>query len=86
MTYCESTQEKLEATFQGNVGEGMVHTDPLDKIKRESMPHPKKEKKEDEDYKIISGQDVVQPASPAKEASTSDVVVTNIHKLNTIFI
>ncbi|GMN66233.1 hypothetical protein TIFTF001_035301 [Ficus carica] len=66
--------EKLEATLQGNVGEGMVQSDPLDEIKEESMPHPEKGKKEDKDDKIISGQDVVQPASPDKEASTSDVV------------
>ena len=65
----------------------MVQSDPLDEIKEESMPHPDKGKKEGKDAKIIiSGQDVVHPASPAKEASTSDVVVTNIHKLKTIFI
>ncbi|GMN34951.1 hypothetical protein TIFTF001_044963, partial [Ficus carica] len=75
MTCCESTQEKLEATLQGNAREGMVQSDPLDEIKEESMPHPEKGKKEDKDDKIISGQDVVQPASPDKEASTSDVVL-----------
>ncbi|GMN58465.1 hypothetical protein TIFTF001_027553 [Ficus carica] len=41
----ESNKEKLEATLEGNVGEGMVQSDPLDKIKEESMPHPEKEKK-----------------------------------------
>ncbi|GMN71007.1 hypothetical protein TIFTF001_053336, partial [Ficus carica] len=70
----ESNKEKLEATLQGNMGEGMVQSDPLDEINEESMPHPEKGKKEDKDDKIISGQDVVQPASPDKEASTSDVV------------
>ncbi|GMN58101.1 hypothetical protein TIFTF001_027208 [Ficus carica] len=40
---------------------------------KESMPHPEKGKKEDKDDKIISGQDVVQIASPAKDASTSGV-------------
>ncbi|GMN19508.1 hypothetical protein TIFTF001_045196 [Ficus carica] len=52
----------------------MVQSDPLDEIKEESMPHPEKRKKEDKDDKIISGQDVVQPACPDKEASTNDVV------------
>ena len=84
MTCCESTQEKLEATLQG---EGMVQSDPLDEIKEESMSHPEKGKKEAKDDKIISsGQDVVRPASPAKEANTSDVVVTNILKQKTLFI
>ena len=60
----------------------MVQSDPLDEMKEESMPHPEKGKNEDKDDKIIiSGEDVVQLEGPAKEASTSDVVVTSIHKL-----
>ncbi|GMN60739.1 hypothetical protein TIFTF001_029838 [Ficus carica] len=72
----ESIKEKLEETLEGNVGEGMVQSDPFDEIKEESMPHLEKEKKrEDKDDKnIISGHDVVQPEGPAKEDSTSDVV------------
>ena len=79
MTCCESTQEKLEATYQGHVGEGMVQSTPRDEIKEESMHQPDKGKNEDEDDKIIiSGDDVQQPAGPTKDASTSDVVVTKI--------
>ena len=44
-TCSHATQEKLEATLPGNVGEGMVQSDPLDEIKEESMPHPEEEKK-----------------------------------------
>ena len=45
MTCYESTQEKLEETLEGNVGEEMVQFDPFDKIKEESMLDPGKEKK-----------------------------------------
>ena len=79
MTCCESTQEKLEETYQGNVGEGMVQSTPRDQIKEESMRQPDKGTNEDEDDKIISsGDDIQQLAGPPKDASTSDVVVTKI--------
>lgn len=66
----------------------MVQSLPLDDIKDESTPHPHKGKKEEgKDAKMeISGQDVVHPASQAKEDSTGEVVVTNIHTLKTRFI
>ena len=56
------------------------------KSRRRACLTRRRKKKDKDDKILISGQDVVQPASPAKEASTSDVVVTNIHKLITIFI
>ena len=44
MTCCHAMQEKLEATLPGNVGEGMVQSDPLDEINDDSMPVPEEEK------------------------------------------
>ena len=68
----------MEATFEGS---GMVQSDPLDEME-ESMPRPEKGKIKDTDNKgIISGEDVEQIEAPAKEASTSDVVLTSIQKL-----
>ena len=73
----------VESTFEG---EGLVQSDPLDEMKEESMPHPEKGKNEDKDDKIIiSGEDVVQIEDPAKEAGTSHVVLTSIHKLKNYF-
>ena len=73
----------MEATFEG---EWLVQSDPLDELKEESMPHPEKGKIEDQDDKsVLSGEDVVQIEAPTKEASTSDVVLTSIHKLKKIF-
>ena len=84
-TCSHATQEELEATLPENVGEEMLQADPVDKINNDSMPVPEEEENKEQDDKIlITGQDVGQPASPAKEASTSDVVVTTIHKLITI--
>ena len=73
----------MEATIEGD---GLVQSDPLDEPKEESMPHPEKGKNEDKDDKIsISGEDVVQIEGPAREAGTSDVVLTSIHKLKKYF-
>ena len=81
--YCtcsHATQEELKATLPGNVGEGMLQADPVNEINDDSMPVPEEEKNKEQDDKIlITGQDVGQPASRSKEASTSDVVVTTIH-------
>ena len=69
----------MEATFDAA---GVVQSDPRDEMNQESMPHPQKGKIEAQDDKnIISGEDVVQIEAPEKEASTSDVVLTSIHKL-----
>ena len=55
----------MEATSQGNVGEGIVSSIPRDEIKEESMPQ-------------LDEYDVQQTAGPVNEASTSDLVVTKI--------
>ena len=80
----------MEATIEGD---GLVQSDPLDEPKEESMPHPSEGKNEDKDDKIsISGEDAVQIEGPAreagtsaKEAGTSDMVLTSIHKLKKYF-
>ena len=62
-------------------GEWLVQSHTLDEMKEESMPHLKTGKNEDKDDKIIiSGEDVVQNEDAAKEAGTSHVVLTSIHK------
>ena len=79
-TCSHATQEELEAPLLGNVGKGMLQADPVDEIKDNSMPvQEEEENKEQEDQILITGQDIGQPASRSKEASTSDVVVTTIH-------
>ena len=76
----------MEAPLPGNVGEGMLPAAHVDESKADSTPVQEEgTNKEQEDKDLITGQDVGQPASRSKEASTSNVVVTTIHELITIF-
>ena len=73
----------MEATFEAA---GVVQFDPLYEMKEKSMPHPQKGKIEEQDDKVaISGEDVVQIEALDKEAISSDVVLTSIHKLKKKF-